>query len=399
MTKPATTDQIGAFVVPPIAGIDAERIRAVREAADEVLGRWGRDYWLECTKHKEYPWDLTRGLAAAGLLGIGLPDELGGSGGGIVEESVLLEAMGDAGVLPWPVLMQNFARRMIIAHGSADQMAKFLPNTLSGEGVTCFAITEPDAGTNSFHMRTTAKQTSDGWLLNGQKMYISEAGDANQMLLVAKTGGSAEGRAELTLFIVDLPNPGISMTEMDVPVSAPGRKYFVHFDNALVPLDAIVGDPGSGGRSVFSALNAERVLSAAHAIGIGHHVIRKGVAFANSRAPFGTPIGAYQGVQHPLARASLQLEAARLQTYAAAAAIDAGETGGVGPNAAKFLASEAACAVVDSVIQLHGGAAFDMATDLMQFMATTRLLRIAPINNEVLLSFIANKALGLPRSY
>ena len=382
-------------------GENAERMKAVQSAAVEVARRYDRKYWLACIAEDRQPVEFTRALAESGLLGIGLAEEFGGQGGGLLEEVTLVETLGKAGLPSTPFAIANFTRSLVAKHGSDEQRKRFIPRTLTGETHTCFAMTESDSGTNALAMRTRADRDGDGWRVNGRKVYISAAGIATQMLLVARTNApTVEGRTSgLSLFMLDLPQAGISMTPMRITVDAPEHQYEVYFDDVKLPADALVGAEGGAMRCLFSALNPERILVSAMMLGVGDHLLNKAVAFARERSPFGRPIGSYQAVQHQLARAFVDLEAARLMTYQAARDIDRGEAGGIASNAAKLLASEAAQAAVDVAIQVHGGQAFDHDTDVIAFYDFVRLHRIAPINNEMVLNFIGERALGLPRSY
>lgn len=374
---------------------------AVQDAAVEIAAKYDRAYWLNCVEQKSHPAELISALGDSGLLGIGVPEEYGGQGGGVSELSVLIEAMSRAG-LPLPtVLTANFARNLVIRHGTAEQIRSFVEPTLTGSVSTCFALTEADAGTNAFAMRTRAEKCDGGWKISGQKVFISGAAEAGQMMLVARTSAhSPDNRTSgLSLFVFDLPQAGISMDPMNVKASEPDVQYIVHFDDAFLPHDALVGEQDNGAAYLFDALNPERVLSGMMIIGLGMHVLSKGVQYAKVRDPFGTPIGAYQAVQHPLARAYVGLESARMMVYEAAAIIDSGDPAGSVSNAAKLLASEASNAALDATIQTHGGAAFDREYDVVTFFEQIRLSRIAPVNNEMVLSYIASHVLGLPRGY
>lgn len=375
-----------------------ETMNAVREASEAVVARYNRNYFLGCIEEDRLPTELLAALADSGLTGIGLSEELGGSGGGLSEELVLFETAAAAGFcLSW-VIIANFCRTVIERHGTPEQISTFIPRTLDGRHLTCFAFTEADSGTNSFGMRTRAKSTGEGWRINGQKIFISGAGEAHQMLMVARTGEEPNGRAELSMFVLDLPHPHVSMTRMRTTAFLPEHQYVVSFDDVDLPPTALVGEVGGGAKNMFLALNPERLQSAINAIGLGQHVLNKGVAYARDRAPFGTPIGAYQAVQHPLAKAHVELHAARTVTYAAARAWDDGDSSGFGPNAAKFLAGQSACDAFDAVMQVFGGSAYDRDNDLLAFYEPIRTSRTNPINNESILNFVAERVLDLPRS-
>lgn len=373
----------------------------IREAVDAVATRYDRAYFVECLRADRPTTELNTALGESGLLGLGVSAELGGQGGGLVEQAVLVEQLGRHGLPSYNFLIANFARKIVIAHGGDEQIAHFVPPTLIGASQSCFALTESDAGTNTFALRTTAERIPDGWRVNGQKIFISAAGDADRMLLVARTAPRDETAptAGLSLFIVDLPATGMTSEPLQIRTTAPEHQYSVFFDDMLLPPDALVGQEGRGVAYLFDGLNPERVLAAAMSIGLGFYVLEKGARYSRDRAPFGQAIGSYQAVQHPLARAYIDLEAARVMNDRAAAEFDAGENAGLSSNAAKLLASEAAYNAYDATVQAHGGYAFDDDSDLMALYQLIRFLRIAPINNEMVLNYVAQKALKLPRAY
>lgn len=384
-----------------VSAQDADRIKAVREAAEGVVAKFDRRYFLECMDREVAPIDLLQALVDAGLFGIGVPEELGGSGGGLLEEFILTEVLASAGIYPDFLLVPNFARRPIIAYGSPSQVATFVSASMQAEGRPCFAITEPDAGTNSFRMRTTARSVDGGWEISGEKVFISDVIDAEYMLLVARTApyDPSAPHGGLSLFVIPTDLPGITKQKMDIRAALPMTHCHVYCDGVRVPGSAVVGDPGAGAKYLFSALNPERILTAAIAVGLGQFMLKKGSTYARTRAPFGKPIGSYQGVAHPMARARAHLDAARLVAIDAALRHDTGAAVGLEANEAKLLASEAAGEALDACLQAHGGVGFDRETDVVTFFERIRLLRVAPINNEMILNYIAEKALDLPRSY
>jgi acyl-CoA dehydrogenase len=374
-----------------------ESFTEIQELVGQITEKYGRQYYLRCVAEDRYPVELLNALGEADLLGLGISEEWGGVGGTLLEEVAVVEALGFAGIPAFSLIIGQLARMPVVAHGSGDEARRYVDATLRGDRRPCFAITEPDAGSNAFAMRTVAKREVDGWRVNGQKVYISGADDAEQMLLVARTEG--EGRASFLLLLVDMKSPGLSLQDMAIDVAAPCKQASVFLDDVFVPDDCVVGDPGRGTAYLFESLNHERIMAAAMCCGLGAYVLEKGVEYAKVRAPFGTPIGAYQSIQHPLARGKMRLESGRLMTYEAAIAYSAGRDAASLSTIAKWISSEAACETIDAVVQAHGGYAFDETADLMRFMNFLRLQRVAPINNEMMLNFVGEKLLDLPRSY
>jgi acyl-CoA dehydrogenase len=368
-----------------------------------VTARFDRAYFLRQARSDGTIDELWRDLASKDLLAVGVPEDLGGVGGGVAGMATVMEEMSSAGVPPILYVLTAFSRESLIRHGSPEQIAKHVLPTLTGERKICFGVTEPAAGTNSFAMRTRARRTDEGtYVINGQKAFISGADEANHMLLIARTAlaGETVGRDHgFSLFIVDTSTPGIELARMDIEWHAPERQYEIFLTDVEVPADALIGEEGRGFRYLFDSLNGERILIAAWAAGLGRYALSKAVAYAKHRAPFGTPIGGYQGVQHPLARAHAHLEAARLLIYTAADEYDSGREAGPKANMAKLLASEAAGEALDVAVQVHGGHAFVAETDVASLWPMVRAMRTGPINNESVLNYIGQHVLGLPRSF
>ncbi|WP_436776564.1 acyl-CoA dehydrogenase family protein [Yinghuangia sp. YIM S09857] len=374
----------------------------VREAVAGVTAKFSREDWLAATRDGRFPteaWDL---MARQGLLGLGVPEEFGGSGGGLTEEVAAMEAMAEAGVPLVLFLLTVFARTPILLHGTPEQRQRFVAPTADGGSSLCFAITEPDAGTNSFAISTTAvPDGSGGYLLNGQKIFISGVDAADRMMVVARSTRLADApdrRHGFSLLVLDVNSPGVSFTPLDMGLVMPDRQFTVHFDNVQVPAENIIGAPDDGFRYLFDALNPERMLAAAWALGLGDYALNKAVRYARDRSPFGKPIGAYQAIQHPLAQARTRLDAARLMMYTATRQFDAGMDAAYAANAAKLLASQAAVEACDAAIQTHGGYAFTDEYDVSAIWGVTRLIKVVPVNNEVVLNHIGEHVLGLPRS-
>lgn len=368
------------------------------EAVEGITRHLGPGRWLDIVGGDTVPLDETnQALVDAGLLGLAIPEEHGGMGGGMVGPSLVIELCSRYGLLTFQTILTFFARHPIVAHGTDAQIEKYVGPTLRGEKTFCILATEADAGTNTFNVTTRATRDGEGWVLNGQKTWISAANASDYGFLIAKTD-IGHPRA-LSIFVIDMKAHGVSMTRLNANVFPAEDQFSVFFDNVELPEDALIGQEGQGAKYMFEGLNPERFVVAALALGMGDLALRMSKDYLCERAPFGAPIGSYQAVQHPLARNKANLDAARLTLYYAAKLYDQGEEAGAQANAAKYLASVAACQMADDAIQFHGGNGMDDDTGLMAIWKMCRLARIAPINNEMVLNYIAQKDIGLPRSY
>lgn len=380
-----------------------ELLDAVREAVAGVTRTWDRAYYMDCTRRGVPPIGMYESMAAQGLFALGVPEEIGGSGGGLMATAAVMEEMSRAGTPPMLFSLTSFARQSIIRHGTPEQIQKYVEPTLTARQTFCFAITEPEAGTNSFAMRTLARRQENGtYVLNGHKVFISGADQASHIMVVARTtpASAVKNKSDgISVFVLPRDTPGVTMTALNIDWKAPERQFSVWFDNVALSADALIGEEGRGLASMFDSLNAERVVIAAWTLGLGFRALEKAVAYAQERAPWGLPIGSYQAVSHPLAKAKAQLEAAKAMNQRAAERFDRGEEAGDDANIAKYLASEASYAAVDAAIQTHGGSGFDEDSDIITLYPMIRILRVAPLNNEMILNYIAHHMLGLPRGY
>lgn len=380
----------------------SENADAIREICDSIIRRVDRAYIAECGKRSEFPqklWDL---WAESGLLSMGLPEEYGGSGGHLSDLVLAIDITHQHGLI-LPVAVTNFmSREPLLHYGSEDQRERYLPATATGKSFFSFGITEPDAGTNTFKIRTTAIRQPDGtFLLNGGKTYQTGFKESDNCLLVARTQpyDPANRTSGISLFVVDTKLPGIEATEMDIGLYLPEKQYQTYFENVVLPADSLVGVEGQGLKIMFESLNSERLLVAALNIGQADHCITRGAEYARTRAPFDTPIGAYQSIQHPLARAKTYIEGARTMLYKACEKHDRGENIGIEANMVKILSSEAFKMAAEAAMTCFGGAGFDVTQDMLPFFLGSQLNLVAPVNNQVVLSFLAEKVLGLPKSY
>jgi alkylation response protein AidB-like acyl-CoA dehydrogenase len=289
---------------------------------------------------------------------------------------------------------------IITKFGTDEQKQAWLPGLATGARRIAFAITEPDAGSNSHRISTTAIRDGDVYRLNGQKYYISGVDEADHILVVTRTGiDEISGNAQLSLFVVDVDTPGLTTQKIDMEMVSPENQYFLFFDNAEVPIDRLVGTVGDGLHQVFQGLNPERITGAAIGTGIGRYALDKASAYARERKVWDVPIGSHQGIAHPLAKAKVEVELAKLMTYKAAWQYDHGHDAAEAANMAKYAAGEAALEALDLSIQTHGGNGLTSEYGLADMWGNARLLRTAPISREMILNFVAQHSLGLPKSY
>lgn len=373
---------------------------ALRKAVAAIAGRFGSDYYVRKAEAGEATTELWHALGERGYIGVNLPEEYGGGGAGLTELTLVCEETAAQGA-PLLLLLVSSAicGEVIATYGSSAQRKRWLPGLASGENKVVFAITEPDAGSNTHRLTTTAVRHGDGYLLRGQKHYISGVDEAVAVLVVARTGTDDQGRAQLSLFVVDSDAPGLTRTPLPVSVSLPERQFVLHFDDVRVGADRLIGTEGGGLAQIFHGLNPERITGAAVCVGIGRYVLSKAATYASTRVVWDSPVGAHQGVSHPLAKAKIEIELAALMTAKAASLHDRGEPAGEAANMAKYAAAEAALAAVDAAIQCHGGNGLSTEYGLLPYWGLARLLRIAPVNREMVLNYVAQHSLGLPRSY
>ncbi|WP_183614675.1 acyl-CoA dehydrogenase family protein [Novosphingobium hassiacum] len=380
----------------------SENADAIREICDSIIRRIDRAYVADCGKRNEFPQKLWDMWAESGLLSMGLPEEYGGSGGHLTDIVLALDILHQHGLL-LPIAVTNFmSREPLLKHASEEQRQRYLPPTATGESFFSFGITEPDAGTNTFKIKTTAIRQPDGtFLLNGGKTYQTAFVESDNCLLVARTQpyDPAERTKGISLFILDTKLPGISATQMDIGMYLPEKNYTTYFDNVVLPAESLVGVEGQGLKILFDSLNSERLLVAGMNVGQADYVIKRAAEYAKTRAPFDTPIGAYQSIQHPLARAKTYVEAARTMLYKACEAYDRGENAGIEANMVKILSSEAFKMAAEIAMTTFGGAGVDVSQDILPFYIAAQNNMVAPVNNQIVLSFIAEKVLGLPKSY
>jgi alkylation response protein AidB-like acyl-CoA dehydrogenase len=372
----------------------------LRRTVAQLAEGFGHAYFADRAREGRFPEELWSALRAAGLTAVNVPAEHGGGGGGLVDLVVVAEELAAAGCpLMTLVVSPALCAPVLQAFGTPEQKQRWLTAIGDGSERMSFALTEAAAGTNSYAITTTARRSGDGWTLSGEKHYISGVDDAGAVMVVARTGTHEDGRAALSLFIVDPRQRGVSLSPIRTVVQAAERQFLLTFDDVELPQAALVGTEGAGMRQLFVGLNPERILSAATCLGIARYALDRATAYALDRAVWGRPIGTHQGVAHPLARAFVGLSTAVLATYQAADAFDAGGDAGTAASVAKFHAAQAANAAVGLDRGVHGGHGLSEEYGIADLWGLARLYRIAPVSDEMALSHIAQHALGLPRSY
>ncbi|HEY3981867.1 MAG TPA: acyl-CoA dehydrogenase family protein [Streptosporangiaceae bacterium] len=380
---------------------DTDEHAALRAAVAAVTRQFGGTYFAEHAERREPTRELWQALATPGFIGINIPERFGGGGAGLAELAVVCEETAAQGC-PLLLLLVSSAisAEILTRYGTPEQQQTWLPPMASGDSKVVFAITEPDAGSNTHRLATTATRDGDDWLLNGTKYYSSGVDEAAAVMVVARTGtDDATGRARLSLFLVPATAPGLVRQPLPVATPLPERQFTLFFDDVRVGADQLIGEEGDGFTQVFHGLNPERITGAALAVGVGRYALEKAADYARSRSVWGPPIGSHQGVSHPLAKAKIEVELAALMTAKAAWQHDHGVPAGEAANMAKYAAAEAALAAVDAAIQTHGGNGLSTEYGLVPLWGMARLLRIAPVNREMILNYVAQHSLGLPRSY
>ena len=393
---------MSAVAVPSIPLVESDEHRALREAVRGIAASFGPAYMTERAAAQLPPHELWVALASRGYLGVNVPEEYEGGGLGLVELAIVEEELSAAGCPLFQLLTSAaIVGTVLTRYGSPDQKERWLREIGSGREHYAFAITEPDAGSNTHRVATRARRTDRGYVLRGTKTYISAVEDAPAMLVVANSGEPGDrARSRLSLFMVDTDAPGLSRQPIPTAPQLPEQQWTLYFDDVEIDADRLVGEEGGALSLLFDGLNPERVMAAAICTGVGRYALDKAVAYANERVVWGdTPIGAHQGVAHPLAEGKIQLEAARLLATKAAILHDAGAPAGEAANMAKLLAADAGLHCLDQAIQTHGGNGLADEYGLTGLWFAVRLLKTAPVSREMILNYVAQHSLGLPRSY
>lgn len=375
----------------------------LRESVAQLAAKYGHGYFVEKARSGGKTDELWAEAGKAGFLGVAVPEEFGGGGGGISELALVCEELAAGGCpLLLIVVSPAICATVIARFGTPEQRRHWLPGFADASVKMAFAITEPDAGSNAHRLATTARRDGDDWLLSGRKYYISGVDEVESVLVVARSEDSKTGQLKPALFIVPTDAPGFEAQPIDMQITSPEKQFTIFLDDVRLPADALVGESAEAGLpALFAGLNPERITVAAYANGIGRYALAKGAAYAADRQVWKTPIGAHQGIAHPLAQAKISVELARLMTQKAAWLYDAGQDAAAGEaaNIAKFASAEAAIDAVDKAIQAHGGNGMATEYGLGTLWGAVRTARIAPVSREMILNFVAQHSLGLPKSY
>ncbi|WP_167097976.1 acyl-CoA dehydrogenase family protein [Mycobacterium sp. DL592] len=382
--------------------IENEERQALRKAVAALGANYGPEYYLEKARSGGHTDELWREAGQLGFIGVNLPEEYGGGGAGMYELSLVMEELSAAGCPLLMMVVSPAINGTIIAKfGTDEQKRRWVPGIADGSITMAFAITEPDAGSNSHRITTTARRDGSDWILSGQKVWISGVDQAQALLVVGRTEEAKTGNLRPALFVVPTDTPGLSYTKIPMELVMPESQFQVFLDEVRLPADALVGAEDAAIAQLFAGLNPERIMGAASAVGMGRLALTKAADYVKTRQVWKTPIGAHQGIAHPLAAAHIELELAKLMMQKAAALYDAGDDAGAAEaaNMAKYAAGESSTRAVDQAVQSHGGNGLSQEYGIAAMLTASRLSRIAPVSREMILNFVAQTSLGLPRSY
>ncbi|RMI34333.1 acyl-CoA dehydrogenase family protein [Nocardia stercoris] len=383
--------------------IETEEQQALRAAVAALAAKYSyRDYVLPRARKGEPLTELWDEAGALGFLGVNLPEEYGGGGAGMYELALVMEELAAQGAgLLLMVVSPAIVGTILTKYGTEAQKRKWLPGLADGSSKLVFGITEPDAGSNSHQITTTARRDGEDWILNGRKIFISGVDQADAVLIVSRTEDHKTGKLKPALFLVPVDAPGFHKTQQEMDIIEPDHQFTLFLDDVRLPADALVGAEDAAIAQLFAGLNPERIMGAAMAIGLGRYAIAQAVAYAKERQVWKSPIGAHQGISHPLAQVKIELELASLMQRKAAALYDAGDEFGAAEaaNMAKYAAGEASIKALDQAVQTFGGSGLTADVGLASMLGAARISRIAPVSREMILNFVAQHSLGLPRSY
>jgi len=379
----------------------SEEQEKIRRNVREVCQEYPDEYWRDLDRERRYPEEFVSALTEARWLGILIPEEYGGLGMGVIEASIILEEINRSGANGGACHAQMYTMGTLLRHGSEEQKEMYLPKIASGElRLQAFGVTEHEAGTDTTRIATSAVREGDHYVINGHKSWTSRSRHSDLMMLLARTTPYEElenKTAGMSVFLLDLSTPGIEIRPSETMINYDTNEVF--FRNASVPVENLIGEEGEGFRYILDGMNVERILVASESIGDGRWFVERASEYASERVVFGRPIGQNQGVQFPIARAFASVEAASMMRYKAASLFDAGEKCGAEANMSKLLASEAAWEAANAAVQTFGGYGFRKDYDVERKFRESRIFMVAPVSNNLVLSYIGQHVLGMPKSY
>ena len=384
---------------------DTDEHQLIRDSVRKLCTGFPDEYWSEKDEAHEFPWDFYNAMAAAGFVGIAIPEDYGGSGRGITEASIVLEEVAASGAAMngcSSLHLSIFGMHPVVKYGSEAMKQRYLPGVVSGDLHVAFGVTEPDAGTDTASLTTVARRDGDHYLVKGRKVWTTKALDSERVLLLVRTTPREQAARRtdgLTLLLAELQRPEVTISAIPKTGRNAVASCEVVYDDLPVAVTDRVGEEGKGFRYLLDGLNAERILVASEALGIGRAALRRAVDYANERVVFNRPIGQNQGVSFPLGEARIRLDAAELMVRKASWLLDNGEPCGAEANMAKWLAADAAFQAADQAMQTHGGFGYAKEYQVERYWREARLMRIAPISQEMILNYITEHVLELPRSY
>jgi alkylation response protein AidB-like acyl-CoA dehydrogenase len=381
---------------------ETEEQLALRKAVAELAARYGFEYTRRKVRSGEHTDELWLEAGKLGFIGVNLPEEYGGGGGGMYELALVLEELSAGGCSQLMLVVSPAICGTVIARfGTDEQKQRWLPGIADGSLIMAFGITEPDAGSNSHNITTTARRDGSDWLLTGRKIYVSGVDRADSVLIVGRTADARTGRLKPVLFAVPTDAPGFEYRPIEMDIAITDKQFLLFLDDVRLPADALIGEEDAAIAQLFAGLNPERIMAASLSVGTARYALDKAVAYAKERNVWGAPIGTHQGLAHPLAQVKIELEQAKLMMQKAATLYDGGDDlrAGEAANMAKYAAAEVAVRAVDQAVQTLGGNGFASEYGLGALVATARVGRVAPVSREMILNFVAQFSLGLPKSY
>jgi alkylation response protein AidB-like acyl-CoA dehydrogenase len=382
--------------------IESEERTALRAAVGDLARKYGHEYYSKLARSGGHTTELWNEAGRLGYLGVAVPEEYGGGGAGIGDLAAVCEEFCAAGTpMLLMVVSPAICATVIARFGTGEQKRHWLPRFATGEVKMSFAITEPDAGSNSHRLTTTARRDGGDWILSGRKVFISGVDEADAVLVVGRTEDARTGKLKPVLLIVPTDAPGFEYRPIEMDLISTDKQFGLFLDDVRLPADALVGAEDAAIAQLFAGLNPERIMGASFSLGLARYALDKAVAYARERSVWGAPIGSHQGLAHPLAQIKIELELAKLMTQKAAALYDGGDDSGAGEaaNMAKYAGAEVAIRAVDQAVQVHGGNGLAAEYGLGSLLGAVRAGRVAPVSREMVLNFVAQHSLGLPKSY